>query len=77
MVANAIHEKTYTAKDLVFQNDRWHCFDAHSKLSALVKKDVLLQLNKAIAATNTALERSYSPTYYIGDVLGLSRYCNA
>lgn len=58
LVANAIHEKTYTQKDLVFQNERWHCFDAHSKLSALVKKDILLQLNKATAATNLALKEA-------------------
>ncbi len=58
LVANAIHEKTYTETDLVFQNERWHCFDAHSKLSALVKKDVLFQLNKAIASTNTALKEA-------------------
>jgi hypothetical protein len=58
LVANAIDEKTYTETDLVFQNERWHCFDAHSKLSALVKKDVLLQLNNAIASTNTALKEA-------------------
>ncbi|MDA9092852.1 GSCFA domain-containing protein [Polaribacter sp.] len=58
LVANAIHEKTYTETDLVFQNERWHCFDAHSKLSAPEKKDVLSQLNKAIASTNTALKEA-------------------
>ena len=58
LVANAIHEKTYTETDLVFQNERWHCFDAHSKLSAPEKKDVLSQLNKAITSTNTALKEA-------------------
>ena len=58
LVANAIHEKTYTQKDLVFQNERWHCFDAHSNLSALVKKNILSQLNKATAATNLALKEA-------------------
>ena len=58
LVANAIHEKTFTQKDLVFQNERWYCFDAHSKLSALVKKDILSQLNKATAATNSALKEA-------------------
>tara|TARA_B110000091_G_scaffold198531_1_gene227607 strand:+ start:508 stop:1464 length:957 start_codon:yes stop_codon:yes gene_type:complete len=58
LVANAIHEKTYTENDLVFQNKRWHCFDTHSKLSAVLKKNVLLQVNKATSSTNTALKEA-------------------
>ena len=58
LVANSIRKKTYTENDLVFQNERWHCFDAHSKLSALAKKDILLQLNTATTSTNTALKEA-------------------
>ena len=39
LVANAIHKKRYTQEELVFQNDRWHCLDAHSSLSSVDKRN--------------------------------------
>lgn len=51
LITNAINKKVYTEADLTFQNERWHCFDAHSNLSAVNKNEILNNLNKANTAT--------------------------
>ena len=58
LIAKAIHECVYTAKELVFQNERWHCFDAHSSLSSVDKKEALNHVNSAISATKKALKEA-------------------
>jgi len=55
-IAFAINGKTFTAGDIFFHNERWHCFDAHSDLSHPYK-DVLLQnLNTAAALANAEIK---------------------
>ncbi|MFY9241624.1 MAG: GSCFA domain-containing protein [Polaribacter sp.] len=56
LITNSINEKVYTEKDLVFQNERWHCFDAHSSLSSSNKNDVVESLNSAILSIQKSLE---------------------
>ncbi|WP_158840750.1 GSCFA domain-containing protein [Polaribacter sp. L3A8] len=56
LITNAINEKVYTVDDLTFQNERWHCFDAHSNLSSADKNELLNNLNTAISSTNNQLE---------------------
>ncbi|QTD36713.1 GSCFA domain-containing protein [Polaribacter batillariae] len=51
LITNAINEKVYSTKDLVYQNERWHCLDAHSSLSSADKNEVLNNLNSAISST--------------------------
>ncbi|ARV07533.1 GSCFA domain-containing protein [Polaribacter sp. SA4-10] len=58
LITNAINKKVYTATDLVFQNERWHCFDAHSNLSAVDKNELLNNLNTAISSTNNQLQEA-------------------
>lgn len=41
----ATQQEQYTETDLFFHNERWHCFDAHSKLSHPDQKTVLNTLN--------------------------------
>lgn len=41
----ATQQEKYTETDLFFHNERWHCFDAHSKLSHPDQKTVLNTLN--------------------------------
>lgn len=48
LISNAIHLKKYTEKDIFQLNERWHCFDAHSDLSAIHKEDLLHNLNSAV-----------------------------
>ena len=58
LVTNAINKKKYLPEDLIFQNERWHCFDAHSSLSSADKKELLANLNSAITATNKKLKEA-------------------
>ena len=58
LMTNAINEKEYSEKDLTFQNERWHCFDAHSSLSAADKNELLNNLNSTISSTKKQLEEA-------------------
>ena len=57
-ITNAINKKVYSESDLVFQNERWHCFDAHSSLSSSDKNELLENLNSAIVSTNNKLKKT-------------------
>jgi len=58
LITNAINEKEYTNKDIFELNERWHCFDAHSDLSAISKEDLLVNLNSEIEATHKNLKQA-------------------
>ncbi|MDG1227676.1 MAG: GSCFA domain-containing protein [Polaribacter sp.] len=58
LVTNAINGKKYLPEDLILQNERWHCFDAHSSLSSADKNELLANLNSAITATNKKLKEA-------------------
>jgi lysophospholipase L1-like esterase len=57
-ITNVINEKVYTEEDLIFQNELWHCFDAHSSLSAANKNELLNNLNTAVSSTNKNLKEA-------------------
>lgn len=57
-ITNAINEKVYSEKDLVFQNERFHCFEAHSSVSSSDKNEVLDNLNSAIVSTHKKLKET-------------------
>lgn len=46
-----VSEKFYTKEDLVYHNKHWHCFEAHSKLSAGSCEEILTNLNMAVQET--------------------------
>ena len=52
LITNAINKKPYSEKDIFQLNERWHCFDAHSDLSAESKTELLQNLNTEIKSTN-------------------------
>ncbi len=52
LITNAINQKEYTEEDILFHNERWHCFDAHSGLSDTSKNTLLQNLNSAIKSTH-------------------------
>ena len=56
LIVNAINKKEYSQNDLMFQNERWHCFDAHSSLSSIDKNEVLKNLNLAILNTHQKIK---------------------
>ena len=58
LIANAIDNKSYTEDDIFFQNEQWHCFDAHSKLSNVDKNELLISLNEQIKSTHQQINQS-------------------
>jgi len=58
LITNAINQKKYTENDIFELNERWHCFDAHSDLSAVNKTELLQNLNIEIISTNQQIATS-------------------
>ena len=51
-ISNVIHKKKYVTNDLIFQNERWHSLDAHSKISSSDQEKLISDLNSKINTTN-------------------------
>lgn len=58
LITNSINLKKYANNDITFQNERWHSFDTHSGLSSSDKKQLLENLNSAIAETHTRIKEA-------------------
>jgi len=56
LIVASLTNKVYTEKDLVFYNERWHCFDAHSVISNTNKETVLSNLNNIVTDTKAYLK---------------------
>ncbi len=56
LISNAIENKKYSEVDVFLNNEQWHCFDAHSKLSNTSKEDLINQLNQQIDLTASKLK---------------------
>lgn len=52
LIVEALNNKEYTTNDIFFNNEQWHCFNAHSKLSNSSQAILLQELNTAIKQTN-------------------------
>lgn len=58
LITDAINQRKFTEKDIFFNNERWHCFNAHSSLSSSTKNELLNNLNNAISLTFQQLTSS-------------------
>ncbi|GGI56925.1 GSCFA domain-containing protein [Winogradskyella haliclonae] len=58
LITNAINQKEYTEKDIFSHNEQWYCYDAHSRLSASNKEEILSQLNQSIQETYSFLQEA-------------------
>lgn len=58
LITNSINQKEYTEDDLIFHNERWHCFEAHSELSDSSKEVLLNKLNTTIKSTYEQLNNA-------------------
>ncbi|WP_405608747.1 GSCFA domain-containing protein [Polaribacter sp. Asnod1-A03] len=58
LITNAINQKEYISEDVIYQNETWHSFDAHSNLSSLDKNTLLNNLNSAILVINKNLKEA-------------------
>ncbi|HWS61001.1 MAG TPA: GSCFA domain-containing protein [Flavobacterium sp.] len=52
----AVSGKQFSEKDIFFQNERWHCFDAHSDLSNSSQSALIANLNAIVTATKLQLQ---------------------
>lgn len=51
LIKKALTDQSYTEKDLVFNNDKYHCLNAHSSLSNTSKSELILSLNSILQTT--------------------------
>ena len=58
LISNAVKGKLYSEDDVFFQNEQWHCFEAHSKLSHTSKAHLINQLNNQIELTASELKKA-------------------
>ncbi|WGD33672.1 GSCFA domain-containing protein [Olleya sp. YS] len=58
LVSNALNGKKYTENDIFLNNEQFHCYDAHSRISNPTKSLVLHQLNAALQKTNHYLKHA-------------------
>ncbi|WAC01698.1 GSCFA domain-containing protein [Lacinutrix neustonica] len=57
-VFRAVREMEYTEADVFFHNERWHCYDAHSKLSAVSKDALVIALNSNLRLLNKQIKEA-------------------
>ena len=57
-ITNVINGKTFTKEDLIYQNERYHSFNAHSSLSEVDENMILNNLNSQISTTQKFLENT-------------------
>ncbi len=58
LLKRAIKGESYTEKDILFLNERWHCFDAHSDLSDPSAEKLLHKLNSGLEETGQYLTQA-------------------
>lgn len=58
LMVRAIEGTNYTDTDVFYNNERWHCFDAHSDLSDPSREILLTNLNNALVNTRNQLAKA-------------------
>ncbi len=58
LISNAIEHKQYIEEDVFYNNEQWHCFDAHSKLSHTSKEALIKRLNTNLNITHNSLKKA-------------------
>lgn len=65
-IASAVEERVYTEKDVFFNNEQWHCYDVHSKLSCNSKEKLIQNINTQIELTNKQIKASTHIFFTLG-----------
>jgi lysophospholipase L1-like esterase len=58
LILRSIHKNYFTANDIFYHNEAWHCYEVHSELSNPDKSEFLEALNRLIDSTNQQLSNS-------------------
>ena len=56
LILRAIQQKEYNEDDVFFQNEQWHCYEAHSKMSNMSKEAMINNLNIQLQAARQHLK---------------------
>lgn len=70
LVERAIKNLHYQESEIFEQGGRWHCFDAHSDLSANTAEELLLNLNNGLEETKQQLEQATHVILTLGTAWG-------
>ena len=57
LLFKAVQQDLYSEKDVFDLNERFHCFDSHSSLSAISKEELIANLNKSVGDTHAQLKK--------------------
>jgi hypothetical protein len=58
LIINAVEGKQYSEDAVFLNNEQWHCYDAHSKLSTTSKEALLNTLNEGLKKTRKHLTQA-------------------
>jgi hypothetical protein len=58
LITRSINQDFYTEDELIYHNEIWSCFDAHSKLNSVLKDDLLSKLNEQIKLMHQQINAS-------------------
>lgn len=58
LITRAINKDFFQEVDLVYQNEQWHCLEAHSSLSSANKEVLLRNLNNVLDKTHKQIQKS-------------------
>jgi hypothetical protein len=58
LILRSIHKNYFTANDIFYHNEAWHCYEVHSELSNPNQEEFLSNLNQLIDSTNWHIEKS-------------------
>jgi hypothetical protein len=53
-----VQERFYKEEELIFHNEQWHCFDAHSSLSDSSKEELLKNMNSILKTVKSQLQNT-------------------
>lgn len=58
LITRSINQDFYAEDELIYHNEIWSCFDAHSKLNSVLKDDLLSKLNEQIKLMHQQINAS-------------------
>ena len=69
LITRAVDQTWFTSKDVFLQNEQWHCFLAHSKLSNTSEEDLISALNSALEKLRFSLLEASHVVFTFGTAL--------
>lgn len=52
LIKRVVNNQFFTEKDILFHNERWHCFEVHSDLTNSNSEKLLIELNSILTSTH-------------------------